>query len=503
MQKSVIAYSLGLLSTKDNGLCAIGGFQVSLRIITRDQGDQWWNWVHFTELGKYSHNFGCYCVEHLMIVCREGDQQQRWPVYVGDAICYQVTMKANPSNQYTSSSFKFKLRLQAFLSRLKHRGKPCLVSLLTLPNELLQEIAYFLCKHDQKALHSIYCRADIALSTTMLSAILINITLPFSNHGQEILEYISRQPAGYIHKLRICIWGLHAEHHTLTDVAEGDNPKDTPRSSHSRLETKANLDVFHSLYNRALASMNNLQAMTLCISNGARKAPPSFFQDTFNSLMKLPTIDLHLTHPEFTLPYFSHLSHLKSLQISNFDLYDTSSGFWIELARQGIHIPSITLKSRGVPSTVIDYLVSNEGMAELTFEVETDRGNISKRVLSTVVPRHSRTLEVLHLTSCWGSHWTIGHLPEYAVGVSQCSNLCILGIIVEGSQDFVDPVLSLLKFLPNLQTLRLVAHTNDFTLVIVSISYLGCIKFVAGRMGWDLNDEERDVLRDDPWYLSA
>ncbi len=166
------------------------------------------------------------------------------------------------------------------------------------------------------------------------------------------------------------------------------------------------------------------------ISNGSRKAPPFFFQDTFNSLMKLPTINLHLTHPEFTLPYFSHLSQfrnirkfsltgyqnnatptiektlarvlvnnrhlsdlflhlvdrwdrrttslvisgiervfprdsaiilhhlllkegsiiaaphifqhlrsLKSLQISNVDLYDTSTGFWIELARQGTDIP--------------------------------------------------------------------------------------------------------------------------------------------------------------------
>ncbi|KAK0443158.1 hypothetical protein EV421DRAFT_534799 [Armillaria borealis] len=339
--------------------------------------------------------------------------------------------------------------------------------------------------------------------------------------------------------------------------------------------------------------MINLQVSTLCISNGSRKAPPFFFEDTFNSLMNLPTIDLHLTHPDFTPPYFSHLSQtrnirkfsltgyqnnstqtiektlarvlannhhlsdlflhlmdrwdrrktslvisglervfpkesaitlhhlslkegsiiaaphifqhlrsLKSLQISNVDLYDTSTGFWIELARQEIHLPSITLKSRGVPSAVIDYLVSDEGMVELTFEVETDQGNVSKRVLSEVVPRHCRTLEVLQLTSCWGSHWAIGNLPEYVVGVSQCSKLRVLGIVVEGNKDFTDPVLSLLRVLPNLQTLQLVAHTNDFTpvvkriecihddepllkrlQVVVSVSYLGRIKFGAGRSG--------------------
>ncbi|KAK0472730.1 hypothetical protein IW261DRAFT_1596678 [Armillaria novae-zelandiae] len=476
-------------------------------------------------------------------------------------------------------------------------------------------IAPQLCKRDQKALRSICRRADVALRTTVLSAILINITLPFSGHQQDILEYISGRPAGYVHELRICIWGTHTERRAPSDwgVADGGNLKDSPHSSRSRLETKASSNAFRGLYNRALASMNNLQAFTLCISNGARKAPPFFFQDTFNSLMKLPTIDLHLTHPEFTLPYFSnlskfqnirkfsltgyqnnstptiektlahvlldnhhlselflhlvdrwdrrptslvisgiervfprqsasafhhlslkagsiiaaphiyqHLRSLRSLQISNFDLYDFSSGFWIELARQRIHIPSITLKSRGVPSAAIDYLVSNEGMVELAFEVETDRGNVAKRVLSEVVPRHSRTLEVLHLTSCWGSHWAIGRLPEYAVGVSQCSKLRVLGVVVEGNQDFADPVFSLLKFLPNLQNLRLVAHTNDFTpvvkrieyirddqpllkrlQVIVSVSYLGRIKFAAGRSGWEFDDEERDVLRDDPWYIGT
>ncbi len=83
-------------------------------------------------------------------------------------------------------------------------------------------------------------------------------------------------------------------------------------------------------------------------------------------------------------------------------------------------------------------------------------------------------------------------------------------------------MLSLLKALPNLQILRLVAHTSDFTpvvkrvecirddepllkrlQVVVSVSYLGRIKFGAGRSGWDFDDEELDVLRDDPWYLGA
>ncbi|KAK0183723.1 hypothetical protein F5146DRAFT_1147322 [Armillaria mellea] len=119
----------------------------------------------------------------------------------------------------------------------------------------------------------------------MLSAILINITLPFSNIGQDILDYLASRLAGY-----------------------GGNPGDRPHLSRSCLETKASSDVFRDLYNRAFMSMNNLHAFTLCISNGVRKAPPFFFQETFSSLMKLPTIDLHLTHPEFMLPYFSYLS---------------------------------------------------------------------------------------------------------------------------------------------------------------------------------------------------
>ncbi|SJL12511.1 uncharacterized protein ARMOST_15938 [Armillaria ostoyae] len=500
------------------------------------------------------------------------------------------------SMRISKRKLMFTLRLRAFLRRVKCRGKSYPVSLLTLPNELLQEIAYFLCKRDQKALHSTCRRVEAVLSTIVLSAILINITLPFSDLNQDILEYIASQPAGYVHELRICIWGSHAERHAPTDwdVAEGGNPKDKPQSSRSRLETKASSDAIHVVHQQWFS-----------------QSPAVLFS---GHIHQLPTIDPHLTHPEFTLPYFSHLSQfrnmrkfsltgylnnstptiektlarvlannqhlsdlflhlvdrwdrsktslvvsgiervfptqsttnislrhltlkegsitaaphifhhlrgLQSLQISNIDLYNTSTGFWIELARQGIHIPSITLKSRGVPSAVIDYLVSNEGMAELTFEVEIDRGNVSKRVLSEVVPRHSRTLEVLQLTLCWGSHWAIGRLPDYVVGVSQCSKPHSLGIVVEGNKAFTDPVLSLLKVLLNLQTLRLVAHTNDFTpvvkriecirddepllkrLQVVSVLYLGRIKFGAGQSGWDFDDEEPDVLRDDPWYLGA
>ncbi len=165
---------------------------------------------------------------------------------------------------------------------MKRRGKPCPVSLLTPPNELLQEVAYFvslfifppvyyvinliqLGKRDQKALRTICRRIEAVLSTIVLSAILINITLPFSDLDQDILDYIASRPAGYVHSLRICIWGSHAEQHAPTDwgVTEGGNPKDKPRSSRSRLETKASLDAFRILYNRAFESMMKLKAFTL------------------------------------------------------------------------------------------------------------------------------------------------------------------------------------------------------------------------------------------------
>ncbi len=94
--------------------------------------------------------------------------------------------------------------------------------------------------------------------------ILINITLPFSDLNQDILKYIASRPAGYVRKLRICIWGSHAERHAPTDwdMAEGGNLKDKPRSSRSRLETKASSDAFRSLYNGAFVSLINLQVFT-------------------------------------------------------------------------------------------------------------------------------------------------------------------------------------------------------------------------------------------------
>ncbi len=78
-------------------------------------------------------------------------------------------------------------------------------------------------------------------------------------------------------------------------------------------------------------------------------------------------------------------------------------------------------------------------MPELSFELEeeTEKGDILKRVLSEVVPRHSHTLEVLGLSSSWGSHWVIGHFPGYVAGVSQRSKLRVLGIVVDRNKDFM------------------------------------------------------------------
>ncbi|KAK0458224.1 uncharacterized protein EV420DRAFT_1643104 [Desarmillaria tabescens] len=539
----------------------------------------------------------------------KGDRGRR--VLVGDYLCQQVPLGARLSLGriclgYLSkfvpmhlSKLKFKLRLKVLtpLGRVKRLGKPCPAPLLSFPSELLQEIASFLSKRDQKALRFVCHQLNDVLRATVLSAVLINLILPLRYSDQDALQYLaSHTPASYIYRLRVCVWGSYSEQHPPTHwrVAEGGNSETHPPSARPRLQTKSGIAEFRALHNRAFASLTNLRAFTLCISNGSRKAPPHLFEDTFTWLMKRPSLDLHLTHPEFTLPYFSHLSQIRnirkfsltgysnnstptiektlarvfannqylsdvflhlvdrwgnrrtslavsgiervfpkhatrtiplrhlSLKISNVDFYHAYAGFWMELSQQGIYIPSITPRCHSVPSPVVDYLASNEGMTELTFEVETNREDTSRRVLSEVVPRHSGTLEVLQLISCWGSHWVFGNIPGYVVSVSKCVNLRILGVVVEGNKDFTEPLLCLLKFLSNLQTLRLVPHTNDFgpivkrverirddepllrrLQVIVSVSYQKHIKFVAERSKWDVDNEEADWLQDDPWYLGV
>ncbi|KAK0186775.1 hypothetical protein F5146DRAFT_1143167 [Armillaria mellea] len=503
---------------------------------------------------------------------------------------------------------KLELKLREFIGRVKRRGQPCPVSLLTLPNELLQEAAYFLCKRDQKSLRAVCRQADAVLRTTVLSAIMLKITLPFGPFNREMLEYLGSEPAGYVHKLRVRICPEPKPYYVYNGgVGSASTPTCKPQPKRLRLETKANTRAFRP------ASLSPPFIFNYSIPDGSDDTPPFFFQDTFECLMKLPTIHLHLTHPKFTIPYFSHLSHfrninklsltcrdnssthmmeetlarvlsnnpgltdlvlylldqpgrtmtgidmcgierilpkrsttnlplrhlalkecsivaaphifrhlrgLQSLQISNFELYDTSPGFWMELSRQKILIPSIILKSFSMPSAVIDYLLSNQGMSELSLELEeeTEKGDVLKRVLSEVVPRHCRTLQVLHLSSTWGSHWAIGHFPGYVAGVSQCSNLRVLCIVVEGSKQFMEPLLNLLKSLPRLQRLRLVAVGNDFYTVIeriesmrdnepllmalhiiVSISHRGNVRFAAGVSEWDVDDVEPDVLLDSPW----
>ncbi|KAG7441370.1 uncharacterized protein BT62DRAFT_485188 [Guyanagaster necrorhizus] len=230
-------------------------------------------------------------------------------------------------------TLKLKLRLRALFRRAKRRSKPCPVSLLTLPKELIQEVSYFvssfisppachlikllqLSGHDQKALRSTCHHADNVLRSTVLSALVVNIFLPLTNLDQDLLEYLASGPAGYVHRLRICIWSSYSEQRALPDcgVVEGGHFKAKPRSRHPRLQTKVNTEAFRALYNTVLASLTNLQIFTLCTSNGSRKAPPFFFEDTLNWLMKRPILELHLTHPEFTIPYFSHLSRFRNIR---------------------------------------------------------------------------------------------------------------------------------------------------------------------------------------------
>ncbi|PBK71081.1 hypothetical protein ARMSODRAFT_62787 [Armillaria solidipes] len=170
-------------------------------------------------------------------------------------------------------------------------------------------------------------QADVVLRTTVPSAIFLEITLPFSPLNQDILEYLGSQPAGYVHKLRVRICP-ELKPYYVYDGGVADSvgtPTCKPRSKRLRLETKANTRKFRVLYKAAFTSLINLQAFTLCIIDNSRDAPPLFFEDTFECLMKLPTINLHLTHLKFTLPYFSHLSHFRNINGFALTYYNNSS----------------------------------------------------------------------------------------------------------------------------------------------------------------------------------
>ncbi|KAK0489975.1 hypothetical protein EDD18DRAFT_562021 [Armillaria luteobubalina] len=214
---------------------------------------------------------------------------------------------------------------------------------------------------------------------------------------------------------------------------------------------------------------------------------------------------------------FRHLRHLQTLQIFDYEIYNRSAEFWIELTRQKIYVPCIQIKRAGLPSALIDYLVSNQGMLELSLEIQATVG-ITKRVLSEVVPCHSRTLEVLHLSSAWTAYWVIDHCDEYIPGVSQCSKLRVLGMTVS-YKGFLEPLLHLLKFLPRLQTLRLAALYGYYYttmecidsiradepvlmalhIIVIDTSRPRNAKLAAGASEWDVDDVKPDVLLDIPW----
>ncbi|PBK88594.1 hypothetical protein ARMGADRAFT_1084552 [Armillaria gallica] len=181
-----------------------------------------------------------------------------------------------------------------------------------------------------------------------------------------------------------------------------------PPSKRPCLKTKANARTFRIMYRAAFTSLINLQAFTM-YHDGSGDTPPFFFEDTFDSTPMIKKtfarvfsnnrglIDLVLyllaqrgqtmagidmcgiecfpeTIDHQSIPASPHIEgrqyhrgpsyflppprHSVAPDL-HFKLYDTSSGFWIELTRQKIYILCITLKSYSVPPVVIDYLVSN------------------------------------------------------------------------------------------------------------------------------------------------
>lgn len=125
-----------------------------------------------------------------------------------------------------------------------------------------------------------------------------------------------------------------------------------------------------------------------------------------------------------------HLHSLKSLSI-HFNLTTTIQGshffqIWETLKNESIHLTSIDVNLTEVDDSLLDYLLSYEGIEQIIFDnsarLWSRHGeSIANRFFDEVLPKVARTLRVLHLVTISLGAWCFGR--NNAGSIAQCKRL--------------------------------------------------------------------------------
>lgn len=192
----------------------------------------------------------------------------------------------------------------------------------------------------------------------------------------------------------------------------------------------------------------NLEQFTFSIPRPYHPSQVPLFTDLFADLRLPPTTCLTLKQLDLTGLHVSadafhaHLRHLRSLKVLRLmfnrrgDSPEQNDQICQLLLDNSIHLNELTIDTTH-PTGVLEYLSSYSGLQHLTFCSRypgADSPEGVHRFFSSVLPRHSATLQVLRLGWTVETLWTRDIAPEDLAQIETCQQLtglaCCLTITI-------------------------------------------------------------------------
>lgn len=183
-------------------------------------------------------------------------------------------------------------------------------SLLSLPNELIQEIGLAAEVPDLKSLRAVCQRTCLSLDPILFPSLNVNLNLAEFKYHRIIFPIpliedfaANRTPiARYVQRLSV--------------IVSTQRSPSTPKFDRKLRHNRSAIGQLKNVLRPALSSSINVVSATVRFdTHGIRTIPAWTIDDIFQGLKLLPLLeDIHISQPDFKLPFLSSIKHLHGLR---------------------------------------------------------------------------------------------------------------------------------------------------------------------------------------------
>lgn len=183
-------------------------------------------------------------------------------------------------------------------------------SLLSLPNELIQEIGLVAEVLDLKSLRVVCQRTCISLDPVLFPSLTVNLNLAEFKYHRIIF------PIPLIEDLAARRTPISRYVQRLLVVVSTQRSPSVPKFDRKLGHNRSALRQLKNDLRPALASLINVVSATVRFdTHGIRTIPAWAIDDIFQGLKLLPLLeDIHISQPDFNLPFLSSIKHLNGLR---------------------------------------------------------------------------------------------------------------------------------------------------------------------------------------------